>query len=90
MHILRLSLFVLLVPTFYGTASATNILINPGFETGDFTGWTVSGNSPNFGVATQGPQSLAQLSPVRFTFVPGTMLLSQQSVVPDCPVPSRP
>jgi hypothetical protein len=54
MHILRLSLFALLVTTFYGAASATNILINPGFETGDFTGWTVSGNSPNVGVATQG------------------------------------
>lgn len=54
MRIFRLSLFALFVTTFCGTALATNILVNPGFETGDFTGWTVGGNSPNFGVATQG------------------------------------
>jgi len=29
-----------------------NLLVNPGFETGDFTGWTVGGTSPQFGVAT--------------------------------------
>jgi 6-phosphogluconolactonase (cycloisomerase 2 family) len=33
---------------------AQNLLINPGFETGDFTGWTLSGNSSNFGVNVAG------------------------------------
>ena len=28
-----------------GIASAQNLLDNPGFETGDFSGWTRSGNS---------------------------------------------
>ena len=31
-----------------------NLLANPGFETGDFTGWTVNGTSSNFGVNTAG------------------------------------
>jgi hypothetical protein len=31
-----------------------NLLANPGFETGDFTGWTVGRTSPQFGVATDG------------------------------------
>lgn len=31
-----------------------NLLTNPGFETGDFTGWTITQNSPNYGVATNG------------------------------------
>jgi hypothetical protein len=34
----------------------SNLLANPGFETGDFTGWTVSGNSPNYGVNVAGFQ----------------------------------
>ena len=34
-------------------ACATNLLTNPGFETGDFTGWTVAGAAAN-GVATLG------------------------------------
>lgn len=34
--------------------SPTNLLVNPGFETGSFSGWTVSGTSPNSGVATSG------------------------------------
>ena len=52
-------------------ANSLNLLTNPGFETGDFSGWTVSGTSPNFGVATAGtaitggdfgPQSVSVLS----------------------------
>ena len=35
-------------------ADSVNLLTNPGFETGNFSGWTVSGTSPNFGVATAG------------------------------------
>jgi hypothetical protein len=35
-------------------AFAANLLVNPGFETGNFFGWTVSGTSPNFGVGTNG------------------------------------
>ncbi len=39
-----------------GTANAVpiNLLTNPGFETGNFSGWTAGGNSSNFGVATDG------------------------------------
>ena len=33
---------------------AGNVLTNPGFETGDFTGWTVGGNTPNDGVNLAG------------------------------------
>jgi hypothetical protein len=33
---------------------AGNILINPGFETGDFTGWSIGGNTTRFGVANGG------------------------------------
>ena len=36
-------------------ASATNLLLNPGFETGNFSGWTISGTSPNYGVDINGP-----------------------------------
>ena len=36
------------------TAEPTNLLENPGFETGDFTGWSVSGNSIQIGVAADG------------------------------------
>ena len=32
----------------------TNLLVNSGFETGDFTGWTVTGDSPNYGVNIAG------------------------------------
>jgi PEP-CTERM motif len=35
-------------------ARADNLLVNPGFETGSFSGWAVTGGSPNFGVATSG------------------------------------
>jgi hypothetical protein len=39
-----------------GTASGSsiNLLVNPGFETGDFTGWTVNPNTPVYGVAISG------------------------------------
>src|SRR5215467_4618220 len=37
-----------------------NALVNPGFETGDFTGWAIGGTSTSFGVATKG------------TVIPGT------------------
>jgi hypothetical protein len=33
-------------------AAAANVLFNPGFESGSFAGWTVGGNSLQFGVAT--------------------------------------
>lgn len=36
------------------------VLVNPGFETGNFTGWTIGGTSTSFGVATAG------------TIIPGT------------------
>jgi 6-phosphogluconolactonase len=31
-----------------------NLLVNPGFETGDFSGWTVTTNSGNYGVNVNG------------------------------------
>ena len=34
--------------------SASNLLTNPGFETGDFSGWTVIPNTPTYGVAVAG------------------------------------
>jgi hypothetical protein len=36
------------------SAAATNLLVNPGFETGNFTGWSTGGNSINSGVAADG------------------------------------
>jgi hypothetical protein len=36
-----------------GSASATNLPANPGFESGDFTGWTIGGPAAN-GVAAYG------------------------------------
>lgn len=40
-----------------------NLLVNPGFETGDFFGWTVGGTSPQFGVATDGTP-IPNVSPI--------------------------
>ena len=43
-----------------------NLLVNPGFESGDFTGWTVGGNSIQTGVAVYGtliPNSDAPFTP---------------------------
>jgi hypothetical protein len=45
---------------FAAGCSGSNLLINPGFETGAFTGWTTGGTSTSFGVATSG------------TVIPGT------------------
>jgi hypothetical protein len=38
-------------------ASAGNLLVNPGFETGDFTGWTQSGNTGFTGVDSSSPHT---------------------------------
>jgi hypothetical protein len=35
-------------------AYAGNLLANPGFESGDFSNWTVAPNTPNYGVAVAG------------------------------------
>src|SRR4051812_50164059 len=41
--------------TFAAHATAGgNLLVNPGFEAGDFSGWTVGGNSVQTGVARDG------------------------------------
>lgn len=37
-----------------GSALAANLLSNGGFETGDFSGWTVSGTAPSSGVGGAG------------------------------------
>jgi hypothetical protein len=47
-------LLLLLVCCRSASANGINLLINPGFETGNFAGWTVWGTSPNYGVATAG------------------------------------
>jgi hypothetical protein len=40
-----------------GAASAQNMLVNGDFETGDLTGWSVSGLSPNSVVTVQSPDN---------------------------------
>lgn len=47
-------------------AAPINLLTNPGFETGDFTGWTVTGTSSSTGVATAG-------TPIPPTFFPSVV-----------------
>ena len=37
-----------------GAAGTVNLLVNPGFETGDFTGWSVGGNSIQVAVQPDG------------------------------------
>ena len=39
------------------TAGAQNLVNNPGFETGDYTGWTVTGDTSFTGVTTTMPHS---------------------------------
>ena len=41
-----------------GTAANANIVTNGGFETGDFTGWTQTGDSASDGVTCPGPSSV--------------------------------
>lgn len=50
---LILSALVILALPLMGIASAQNILVNPGFETGDLTGWTTSGGNASAGVTVQ-------------------------------------
>lgn len=46
---------VIAVGAFNGASAApVNLLANPGFETGDFTGWTIGGNSLQSGVSLDG------------------------------------
>ena len=42
---------------FAGTASAQNILTNPGFETGDLTGWVVAGGNASATVTVESPDN---------------------------------
>jgi hypothetical protein len=44
----------LLLFLFCATIASRAAFINPGFETGDFTGWTIGGNSISNGVAAEG------------------------------------
>jgi hypothetical protein len=39
-----LPLVIVLIASFGGSAIAANLVLNPGFETGDFTDWTVTGD----------------------------------------------
>lgn len=65
---------VALVVLFSTQASAdpVNMLINSGFETGDFSGWTVTGNSPYSGVNTAGHV----IPGVYSGFVPTTVVIN--------------
>ena len=42
---IRLGAAALVLATFSAGAAQANIVTNPGFETGDFTGWTLSGDT---------------------------------------------
>jgi hypothetical protein len=51
------------------SAHAQNLVVNPGFETGDFTGWTLSGDTGGCSVSTLHPHSgnfSARLGPLGF------------------------
>jgi hypothetical protein len=41
-----------------GSANALNLITNGGFETGDLTGWTLTGNTGFIGVTCPGPSSI--------------------------------
>ena len=45
-------------------AASTNRLVNPGFETGDLTGWTVGGINGGFGVLPDGAPIPGVTSPI--------------------------
>ncbi|MEO8725589.1 MAG: carbohydrate binding domain-containing protein [Acidobacteriaceae bacterium] len=63
---LAVAALAILLPT--ATFASTNLVTNPGFETGDFTGWTLGGNCGLFcNVTTFMPHTgtySAQLGPV--------------------------
>jgi hypothetical protein len=79
-HLMKKLLLFVVVLIFPSAAIANsfttlNSLVNPGFETGDFSGWTVSGTSPNYGVAVAG----TPISGVNPVFQP-TAVLSHSGV----------
>jgi hypothetical protein len=48
-------MIILMTSTISGAAAASpNLLVNPGFESGNFSGWTVGGNSIQAGIAKDG------------------------------------
>src|SRR5437763_12768139 len=53
-RILTLSFLALISLCFINRASAQELIVNGGFETGDFTGWTQSGNT-GFTAVTNNP-----------------------------------
>jgi len=46
-------LVILIQPGIGAAATITNLVTNGGFETGDFSGWTLSGNTSNTFVDTE-------------------------------------
>ena len=63
------SVVILLTVFCASDASADNLLVNPGFETGNFAGWTIAGNSISFGVNTDGTPIAGAQTPFPPNFV---------------------
>jgi hypothetical protein len=73
---IRITLIVLVFFVGPATAKAANLLLNPGFESGDLSSWTVGGNNGGFGVNINGV-----VLPVTGTpDAPGLFYSSQQNV----------
>ena len=62
-HRLSRSIAVLTIALASSGALATQLLLNPGFETGNFSGWTVGGNSLRSSVEPDGIQFLDAEAP---------------------------
>lgn len=52
-----------------GAASAQNLLVNGDFETGDLTGWSVSGESPSSGITVESTDNGPTLPGTNFAYL---------------------
>jgi uncharacterized membrane protein len=64
------------------SAANPNLIVNPGFETGDFTGWTIGGNNDplSFGVQCGGGSLVKEGSCSAYSSAIGTPVTFSQSV----------